>query len=448
MADNRSDVVAPVPGAMDNGASEMAEGPEKLIGRDNKLVRQIEWAYWTLELRLVEPGKVPHATAPGPQDWEKLDALLGKAASPGPAARTDALRRAVENGPRSEAAREYTLRYGVRGVRLFRASGGVHLYLMPVETFPNHVNNLYLIADGELRTLVDAGSGTPTSRDGIDDTFAVVRAAFDERAEFETLDQVIVTHAHIDHFGGVGDVRKMTGARIAVHELDARVLANFEERLVVAGKDLAVFLRRSGIDETTLESFREMYTLSKNFFRSVEPDRKLRDGDLVGNGYRVHHTPGHCPGEICLQVGDVLLTGDHVIARITPHQAPQSITPFTGLEHYFHSLAKVRKLEGIDLALGGHETPMPDLRARIDEIAIHHRERLHRIREICVEKPRTVLEIAEVLFPTQSGYGKILAIEEAGAHVEYLHALGELRIANLDEVAKSDAPVIRYRSRS
>src|SRR5947209_1350600 len=199
-------------------ASRMPEGPEKLIGRDTKLVRQIEWAYWTIELRLIEPEKVPHAVAASPQDWDKLEALLAQAANPEPGARKEALARAVEAGPKSEVTREYALRYGVRGVRLFRASGGVHLYLMPVETFPNHVNNLYLIADGELRTLVDAGSGTPTSREGIEDTFAVVRAAFGERAEFETLDQVVVTHAHIDHFGGVGDVRKLTGARIAVHE--------------------------------------------------------------------------------------------------------------------------------------------------------------------------------------------------------------------------------------
>ena len=36
--------------------------------------------------------------------------------------------------------------------------------------------------------------------------------------------------------------------------------------------------------------------------------------------------------------------GDHVLGRTTPHQFPQAITPFGGLEHYFHSLAKVRRL--------------------------------------------------------------------------------------------------------
>ena len=39
---------------------------------------------------------------------------------------------------------------------------------------------------------------------------------------------------------------------------------------------------------------------------------------------------------------------------------------------------------------------------------------------------------------------RILALDEAGAHVEYLHQLGQLRIANLDQVARSRDPVIEY----
>src|SRR5262249_1140427 len=158
------------------------------------------------------------------------------------------------------------------------------------------------------------------------------------------------------------------------------------------------------------------------------------------------HTPGHCPGQICLLVGDVLLTSDHVLSRITPHQFPQAITPFGGLEHYFHSLAKVRKLELVNLALGGHEEPIGDLRGRVDEIASFHRERLGKVREIC-KTPKTIVEVAAELFGTQEGYGTILAIEEAGAHVEYLHALGKLRVANLADVEKSRDPVFQYERR-
>jgi glyoxylase-like metal-dependent hydrolase (beta-lactamase superfamily II) len=142
-------------------------------------------------------------------------------------------------------------------------------------------------------------------------------------------------------------------------------------------------------------------------------------------------------------VHDVLLTSDHVLSRITPHQFPQAITPFAGLEHYFHSLAKVRKVEGINFALGGHEEPIWDLRARVDAIALFHRDRLAKVLDLCTES-RTVVQVSQALFGDQEGYSRILALDEAGAHVEYLHQLGQLRIANLDQVAKSRDPVIEY----
>ena len=45
-----------------------------------------------------------------------------------------------------------------------------------------------------------------------------------------------------------------------------------------------------------------MYTMSKYMlnFSSVEMTDRLTDATTVGNGYQVFHTPGHCPGEICL----------------------------------------------------------------------------------------------------------------------------------------------------
>ena len=177
-----------------------------------------------------------------------------------------------------------------------------------------------------------------------------------------------------------------------------------------------------------------------------EHERVLRDGDTIGPGYKVHHVPGHCPGLICLQVHDALLTSDHILARTTPHQFPQAITPFAGLEHYFHSLSKIRKLDGINYALGGHEEPIWDVRARIDDIALFHRARLSKVLDLC-SQPKNIVTVTKALFGPQEGYASLLAIEEAGAHVEYLHDLGKLRIANLEEVAKARDPVIEYVSR-
>ncbi|MBU0479430.1 hypothetical protein KKC91_12860 [bacterium] len=61
-------------------------------------------------------------------------------------------------------------------------------------------------------------------------------------------------------------------------------------------------------------------------------------------------------------------------------------------------------------------------------------------------EPVTVKELADAHFGQQKGYGRILAYTEAGAHVEYLHALGELAIANIDEAAH-EGSVFKYQFR-
>ena len=331
-------------------------------------------------------------------------------------------------------------------VRRFDTRSGIRVYQLPVETFPQHVNNIYLILDGDRSTLFDVGSGTPQSVEGLTRCLVEVSHRFGERVRLDSIQHVVISHSHIDHFGYVAYFANHTDAAVYIHELDARVLNNFEERIVLASKDLRVFMERSGLKPEARQELEEMYRFSKQFFKSVELDRILRDGDTIVNGYVVHHVPGHCPGQICLQVDDLLFTADHVLSRITPHQSPASITPFCGVEHYLLSLDKIRRVKGVTLALPGHEDPIADLAGRIDEIVAHHDRRLNQVLEICRE-PCHLVAVSKTLFGQKSGYTRILALEEAGAHVEYLFQRGELRIANLEEVSREANPVIYYETR-
>jgi glyoxylase-like metal-dependent hydrolase (beta-lactamase superfamily II) len=339
----------------------------------------------------------------------------------------------------------YADRYGLVGVRCFRTDRApeVRIYRLEVETFPRHVNNVYVVLEASSSLMLDCGSGLPSSRRDLALGYAVVREVFGESVRWEDLDWCVVSHAHSDHFGGANHLKETSRARLAVHELDARVLEAFEERIVLVVKDMETYWRRAGVPAERRALMGEMYAAHKRLFHTERVDALLRDGGVIGPGYVVHHVPGHCPGLICLQVHDVLLTSDHVLARITPHQFPQAITPFAGLGHYLQSLHKIRALDGISYALGGHEERIDDLKTRIDEIEAFHRARLERVLGLC-EVPLTVDEVAKAMFGEQDGYGVILAIDEAGAHVEYLHQLGSVRVDNLEEVAPSEDPVYRY----
>ncbi len=70
-------------------------------------------------------------------------------------------------------------------------------------------------------------------------------------------------------------------------------------------------------------------------------------------------------------------------------------------------------------------------RARIDAIQAVHDERLALILELS-SSPTSVYELTLALFPDTGGYHELLALEEAAAHVEYLHARGLLCLSNID----------------
>ena len=276
------------------------------------------------------------------------------------------------------------------------------------------------------------------------------------------IDAVLITHGHMDHFGGLGHVRSQCDAPVGVHALDRRVLSHHEERVIVASKQLRVFLKRCGLSEGKQQQLMHMYMAPKSRYRSLPVEFTLTEGEPVRApvlerngegleptgeeldlGVEVFHTPGHCPGQVCIRVDDHLLTADHVLARITPHQAPESITLNMGLEHYFASLDRIAEVQGIQLALGGHEEPMPDLYGRVRDIRLAHDERLAQIRDFCTE-PRTTADISRELFGTLSAYQVLLGLEEAGAHVEYLYLHGELVASNLEELEREEDPVVRY----
>src|SRR5207248_796780 len=202
-------------------------------------------------------------------------------------------------------------------------------YMLPIETLPNHVNNVYLVlAKAHPPLLVDAGSGIARTEEDFARAARVLAEVYGEGDVLGRVADVVITHGHIDHFGGVGRWRER-GARLHVHEHDLRVLTNFSERIVVSTLAVRAFWQHAGVPAAEREEMEKMYVGGKNFFQPVPVEHVLTDGGRVYD-YIAHHTPGHCPGQICLQIDNLLLTADHVLPKITPHQSPESITPSTG----------------------------------------------------------------------------------------------------------------------
>jgi glyoxylase-like metal-dependent hydrolase (beta-lactamase superfamily II) len=338
----------------------------------------------------------------------------------------------------------------------FDTGDGRVVYALCLEVFPRFYGNVYVLEEDGRFVMVDTGSGFEASNRNLEAGLASIEESFGRRIRIEDLSCVLVTHAHIDHFGGLQYVRQRTPAPVGIHPLDWRVLSHYEERVVMASKQLRVFLQRAGVSSERQERLMQMYLAPKGRFSSLPADFLIEegrrpaftatDGNTIELELEVIHAPGHCPGQVCLRAGEILLCADHVLARTTPHQAPESITLHMGLSHYFDSLERVRRFgaaRGVRLALGGHEEPIEDLDGRIGAIRASHDQRLDQVLELCGE-PSTLSELSHGLFEQVRGYNVLLALEETGAHVEYLYQRGGLVASNLAEIERETEPVIRY----
>lgn len=330
-----------------------------------------------------------------------------------------------------------------RTMKLYTTSSGIKVYKLPVEAFSDHVTNCYLVLDDKI-TLIDTASGMDDSNKNLVECFDALKSDFDENIALKDVERVIVTHGHIDHFGGVNFVIEESGAELGIHELDANVIQHFKERLLGTSNALHHFLNRSGMAADRIEALLQMNKWSKDTFQARNVDFTFDEGRIGESSLVAYHVPGHCPGQVCMQLDDILFTADHVLSRVTPNQSPESITRYTGLGHYLESLRKVRRLEGARIALAGHELEMEKWQERIDDTIDFHHERLEKTYGL-LDEPRVMAEVSEGLFGKRMNYHILLAMLETGAHLEYLYERGRLVIMNIDDVEADPMAVPVYR---
>lgn len=331
-------------------------------------------------------------------------------------------------------------------VKQFASDTGVRVYRIPCDVFPRLSGRVYLLLGLDVPTLIDTGSGAEMCMRQLYEGFEQVRREYGEPFELGDLGRVILTHAHIDHFGGLPEIVRRTGAEVAVHELDQRAVSAYDERAVRSRHAFDRFLRQAGVEPKRRAAVLDEFGYLKGRVESVPVTRELVDGEML-DGIRVIHTPGHSPGHVCLAVGDLLLAGDHILSRTVSQLWPESVAAWTGLGHYLDSVEKVARSGPYQLLLSGHEPVIHDLGERLEQICQAHTRRLERLLEILhnSSRPMTVDELSERMYSRQRGYPALLALTDVGARVEHLEERGRIVIADLEEVAEEACPVLRYR---
>lgn len=298
--------------------------------------------------------------------------------------------------------------------------------------------NAFLLSDGDRFTLVDCGIYLPDpARDhGWEDVLAALAAC---DAEPGSIDRIVVTHPHIDHYGMAGRALKETGAELWMHSSAAEDLELYRDPHAIVERLREMFIEH-GVEEEELSELTQYEDWRPFVSEVVDATRPVEDGDTLVIGEReweLVYTPGHARSHICLWSASdsILISGDHLLPTITPHIDFKRGVDDDPLGDFIDSLHKVERLDP-QMVLPGHGGPFDEGAERARVVARHHDRRLGSILQIIRHKPASADTITDELFgDSLLNFEHRLALGEALAHLAYLHKRGEIeRVDDGDKI--------------
>ena len=181
----------------------------------------------------------------------------------------------------------------------------------------------------------------------------------------ETVDAILITHSHVDHWPGMAEIQRATGARTY----------GFGSK---AGKS------EGGGPENS-------------YYGSIT-DLAIGEGETFdGPGWHLTalHTPGHASDHLCFALAEekVLFSGDHVMGWSTSIIMP----PDGDMADYMRSLELLLDRDDA-LYLPTHGPPVTEPKPYVLALLEHRRERRAAILRRLAKGPATISEIVEAVY--------------------------------------------------
>jgi glyoxylase-like metal-dependent hydrolase (beta-lactamase superfamily II) len=304
----------------------------------------------------------------------------------------------------------------------------VHRITMPTPYAIGPVN-AYLLK-GDPITLIDCGFNTPEAQD------ALFRALIAIDVASEAIDQILITHAHPDHYGLVHVVQERSHATVY-----------FPQREIRRVRDRQMFME---VGRLLLEAGMPLELLFKmDQRRKEEPRPQLKHDEVIpldgGETFEVTidgttvtletlHMPGHTGGHVVFYEPETktLFAGDELLPDTSPNPILEPSLDEPGerrrsLKEYIQSLNKMRELNPT-VAYPGHGDPIEDVRGLIEWTLEHHDKRKASVASHLDDAGKTPFQIATEIYPDKMGYEAFLAVSEVVAHLDLVVDDGDATI--------------------
>jgi glyoxylase-like metal-dependent hydrolase (beta-lactamase superfamily II) len=280
--------------------------------------------------------------------------------------------------------------------------------------------------------LVDSGWNTDDAYSALSDGLTEIGSSVAD------VQGVLITHIHPDHYGLAGRVREASGAWIALHPADAALIGDRYDEPTDLLERMGAQLRRMGAPAEELIGLQTASMPVRAYVSAVRPDVLMEDGDrpdVLGWDLSAIWTPGHSPGHLCFWEprNRLMLSGDHVLPRITPNVALHPQSGFDPLGDFLRSLGKLESYD-VDEVLPAHEHRFTDLPSRLADLVGHHERRFIEVLAAIQAGCTTAWEIAFRMQWSRSwdemqGWVRRTAVLEALAHLRVLEIRGLVKEA-------------------
>ena len=284
-----------------------------------------------------------------------------------------------------------------------------------------HVN-AWAIRAGDGLVLVDSGLDQAGSLEQLEYAMAQVGLALGQ------VSQLVITHAHEDHWGQAATVIERSGAPLWMHPNVEHARRTDADPASAAAHRYEIG-RQSGVPEPVLRAFLERYgDRPTGVAAVVEADHHLLTGVSIDTDLGplwVHETPGHAPSHVSLFAPEhrLLISGDHLLGRVSLYfdfgWTPDPVGEF---------LAGLDTIEALDarLCVSGHGRPFTDVEAHIRANRELVAARLAAVRAGLADMPLTALELVpgifgEPLTPLTASW----RLPETLSYLTHLQRLGE-----------------------
>jgi len=310
------------------------------------------------------------------------------------------------------------------GPRLTHVHGTLHALQVPNPYPMGYVTVLIDIASPV--TLIDTAINTPEARQAIEDGLHALGL------HWESVERVIVTHHHPDHYGLAGLIEERSGA--SIHMLDIEIARGeqywhrWEEWLPGHTKHfLDHGVPPSGMEHHDAEALRTRgRVLAANRVQPLREGETLR---LAGHDWQILWLPGHADGHLGLWQPELslLIAADAILPRISPNVGLYGYSRPDPLGDYLDTLGRIAALNPARAVVGHYGPVMEGVAARACELSAHHQERLDLVRRTLAAQPMHAYALSFVMFNRElSDSSRRFAVAETLAHAEYLRLRGEL----------------------